>query len=128
MGVARAFSITRFTTWLFVLEGFSAVLWGVVLGYGIWGGYFHALPLIPIFFTVLGAVSVRFMRRGLQLKSRRGVTQVMLVVVARLMASLLFVLLGLLLLSEVHRTAFLLVTGFCYLLAFLLMARASLHP
>ncbi len=124
----KAFSITRFSIWLFLLESLSAGMWGAILSRGLWGGYFVSLPIIPLFFTIVGAVSVHFMRKGLLLKSRKAVSQVMIVVVARLLGSLAFVLLGFLLIPDAHFVAFLIVTAFCYLLAFLLMARAALHP
>lgn len=122
----RRFSLRRFIFSTALLLLFSGVLWGVILSSGFIGGYFHALPLIPLFFLLVAVFSVLFMRKFMHEGGRRLVSRFTVLVLGRMLLDILFVVFGFLLLPD-HRIGFVVVTLFCYILVLLLTVRGVLQ-
>ncbi|PID90303.1 MAG: hypothetical protein CSA97_03615 [Bacteroidetes bacterium] len=107
--------------------------WYYLLQGGLWGGYFDGLPAIPFFFTLLPLLAHRYQQRllarpapgthessTLPPSTRAGGTRtIMLLILLRLLAALVFTLVGVLFLPPIHRLAFIAITATAYLIAFL---------
>lgn len=127
MATTRPFSLARFAVVAGLVLFGATALWGYILSRGLWDGYFHGLFVVPLFFLVVGVVSVALMRRIMAEGERRLVVRFMYLTLGRLLLDILFVVGGLFLFPA-HRIGFVAVTLICYILVLLLSIRAALKP
>ncbi len=117
-------SFRQYTYVSALVLGLCGLLWGGILSLGVFGGYFAFLPVVPIFFFVMGILAVFYMRKVVDGTLRnRMVAHFMLLTIGKLLIDVLFVVVGLLLLDNTHRMGFVLVALSCYILSLLLSVR-----
>ncbi len=122
--MARPFSIKRYIYVAGLILGVSGLLWGVILSFGVLGGYFALFPAVPSFFFLLSVLSVYYMRKIIMGENRKHfAAYFMLLTVAKLVLEVLFIVGALWVVGAAHRLSLVLVALFCYLLSLLLSVR-----
>ncbi|PIE84643.1 MAG: hypothetical protein CSA07_00855 [Bacteroidia bacterium] len=100
-------------------QALVAGVWVHLLRGGLLGGYFTALPAVPLFFTLLPLLAHRYQLGLGSSHPQKGMRGLLGLILLRLLATLLFALVGLLSLPPAHRLAFMATTASAYLIAFL---------
>lgn len=120
----KPFSIKRYIYVAGLVLGACGLLWGIILSFGVLGGYFPLFPAVPSFFFLLSVLSVYYMHKIISGENRKRFTaHFMLLTLAKLVLEVLFVAGALWVVGADHRMALVLVALFCYLLSLLLSVR-----
>lgn len=112
----RSFNLSRYLARGVLLFGGVGVGLGVAYQRGFLDGYFVSLPLVVLFYALLGLGSGVLSRKMLQSASTRVSSRLLLLSMVRLLLAVAVTALGLWLLPS-HKWSFLLLSLICYLAA-----------